>query len=89
MTTAYGPLNVTGSCLPKNNIHLRDHIYFLFRSLQRGIRPDENWKLILFKVNGVDFTQLLNLNEDPNELTNLTGDKKYNNKLKNCYCNRI
>ncbi len=71
------------SLLPaiKNNAHLRDDVYYLYRDFQRGVRTADNWKLILYNVKGVHTTQLFNLNDDPNELHNLTADKRYAQKL--------
>ncbi|MFT4154939.1 sulfatase-like hydrolase/transferase [Parafilimonas sp.] len=86
-------LDFTGTAIPasvesksllpviKNNAPLRDHIYFLYRDLMRGIRTSDNWKLLLYNVNGVHTTQLFNLNKDPYELHNLAGDKQYSHKV--------
>jgi len=71
------------SLLPviKNDAPLRDDVYFLYRDFQRGVRTTDNWKLILYNVNGVHTTQLFNLNTDPAEMHNLAKDEKYTNKL--------
>ena len=71
------------SLLPtiKNNAPLRNDLYFLYRDFQRGVRTADNWKLIMYNVNGVHTTQLFDLNTDPYELHNLAADKKYNNRL--------
>ena len=55
----------------------RDDVYFLYRDFQRGIRTDDNWKLILYNVKGVQSTQLFNCNTDPDELHNLADTKSY------------
>lgn len=41
-----------------------------YRNVQRAIRTDD-WKLILYNVNGVKTTQLFNVAKDPWEMTNL------------------
>ncbi len=71
------------SLLPviKKNAPLRNDIYFLYRDFQRGVRTADNWKLIVYNVNGMHTTQLFDLNTDPYELHNLADDKKYNAKL--------
>lgn len=71
------------SLLPtiKTNAPLRDNVYFLYRDLMRGVRTTDNWKLIVYHVNGVHTTQLFDLDTDPYELHNLAAEKKYEDKL--------
>ena len=48
----------------------RTTLMFGFRHVQRGLR-DDRWKLIRYPE--IDRTQLFDLREDPNEITNLAG----------------
>ena len=48
----------------------REHLYFAFMSWQRAIR-NERYKLIEYAVDGTRHTQLFDLQQDPDELTNL------------------
>ncbi len=50
----------------------RDHLYFAFMSWQRAVREGQ-YKLIEYCVNGQRQTQLFDLSNDPDELTNLAG----------------
>lgn len=87
-------LNLTGIPIPasvesksllpaiKNNDVMRDHVYFLYRDCQRGIRTVDNWKLIMYNVKGVQTSQLFDLDTDPYEMHNLAQNKKYSYKLK-------
>jgi len=86
-------LDFTGVALPNSiesksllptitkDVLLRDNIYFVYRDLMRGVRTADNWKLIVYNVNGVHTTQLFDLNTDPYELHNLASENKYNSKL--------
>jgi arylsulfatase A-like enzyme len=56
---------------------VRNHVYFLYRDLQRGVRTADNWKLIVYHVNGNYRCELFDLNNDPNELHDLSTNKKY------------
>lgn len=51
---------------------VRPSIVAQYRDCQRAMRTDE-WKLILYSVNGVKTTQLFNVKKDPWEMTNLAG----------------
>lgn len=64
----------------KNKI-VRDKVFYAYRNFQRGIRTDDNWKLILYNVNNKNTAQLFNLNKDPWELNNLAQDPAYADKL--------
>ena len=55
---------------------LRESLFLAYTKLQRGVRTDENWKLIKYNVKGVQTTQLFNLNEDPFEMNNLVSDDR-------------
>lgn len=60
-----------------SQVTVRNHVYFLYGNLQRGVRTADNWKLILYHVNGHYTAELFDLNTDPNELHNLYPNKKY------------
>lgn len=51
----------------------RDHLYFAYRHLMRGIRNDR-YKLIEYAVDGRRRTQLFDLQEDPAEIRDLAAD---------------
>jgi arylsulfatase A-like enzyme len=59
----------------------RKAVYYAYRGLQRGVRTADNWKLIHYKVKGVETLQLFDLNKDPYEIQNLANDKRYQQKL--------
>lgn len=48
-----------------------DSVFLAYRKFQRGIRTDDNWKLIKYNVRGRKTTQLFDLNADPMEKNNL------------------
>lgn len=54
----------------------RDRLYYSYMDNQRGI-SDGTWKLIEYHVNGERTTQLFNLKDDPWEMNDLSGQKKY------------
>jgi arylsulfatase A-like enzyme len=58
----------------------RPVMYYAYRSFQRAIRKDE-YKFILYNVDGVQTAQLFNLRNDPREMKNLAGEEKYNHIL--------
>jgi len=58
----------------------RKHLYFAFMSWQRAIQKDD-YKLIEYCVKGTRHTQLFDLNQDPNETTNLAAEPKQAKKL--------
>lgn len=64
-----------------NNAIVRKEVFYAYRNLHRGIRTDDNWKLIKYNVNNEEITQLFNLNTDPWEITNLADDKRYFSRL--------
>lgn len=49
----------------------RDSVFLAYRHLQRGVRTDDDWKLIRYNVGSEETTQLFDLNTDPHELHNL------------------
>ncbi len=64
---------------PKTDI--RDDLFYAYRNIQRGIRTNDNWKLIVYNVKNRDTTQLFNLNKDPWELNNIANNSKYQEKV--------
>lgn len=56
-------------------------LYFAYKNFQRGYVTQDGWKMIRYNVNGTETVQLFNLNEDPFEMNNLAGDKKYAAKM--------
>ena len=56
----------------------RPHLIFAYRNIQRAIR-DDRWKLIRYPQ--VDRTQLFDLQNDPEEITNLAADPQHAAKL--------
>jgi arylsulfatase A-like enzyme len=58
---------------------VRDVIFLAYRDVQRAVRQGP-WKLIRYPQ--VDRTQLFNLDRDPDEITDLAGDPKYADKVK-------
>lgn len=59
-----------GPALDNVRATIRPSIVAPYKNCQRAIRTDE-WKLILYNVNGVKTTQLFNVAKDPWEMTNL------------------
>ena len=57
----------------------RPHLFASYADLQRSIRRDE-FKLIVYNVNGTITEQLFNINEDPLELNNLAGKEEWQEK---------
>lgn len=60
---------------------IRSQLFFAYRNFQRGIRTENNWKLIKYQVNNIETTQLFNLNEDPWEMNSLADSQEYAGKL--------
>lgn len=60
----------------------RKAIYYAYRDIQRGVRTEDNWKLIRYNVNGTETTQLFDLNTDPFETKNLAGERRFEKKHK-------
>ena len=79
------PQTVEGKSLmpaiKKSDTKIRDSVFLAYRHLQRGVRTDDNWKLILYNVRGELKTQLFNLNSDPWEIDNLAEQTIYRHQL--------
>jgi arylsulfatase A-like enzyme len=58
----------------------REYLSFAFMSWQRALR-DERFKLIEYCVDGSRFTQLFDLEKDPDEMKNLAGNPEYDQQL--------
>ena len=58
----------------------RDHLYFAFMNWQRGIQNNK-YKLIEYCVKGKRYTQLFNLQEDPEEIQNLAGNPEHTKRI--------
>jgi arylsulfatase A-like enzyme len=52
---------------------VRDSVFLAYRHVQRGVRTDD-WKLILYNVQGKRTTQLFDLRKDPWEMNNLASE---------------
>ncbi|MBX2925929.1 MAG: sulfatase-like hydrolase/transferase [Chitinophagaceae bacterium] len=59
----------------------RDHLFFVYANLQRAVKKN-GLKLIRYNVNGESKTQLFDLNKDPYEMKDVSGDKQYTSSLK-------
>jgi arylsulfatase A-like enzyme len=59
----------------------RDSVFLAYTKLQRGVRTDDDWKLIKYNVKGEQHTQLFDLNRDPHEMNDLAGDARYKDRL--------
>lgn len=62
------------------NAKIRDAVFLAYKTFQRAIRTDDNWKLIEYHVNGEHGIQLFDLNEDPFEMNNLVGKPQHQRK---------
>lgn len=60
---------------------VRDYLYYSYMDNQRAV-SDGEWKLCEYNVKGVRTTQLFNLKNDPWEMNNLAGEKKYGKIIK-------
>lgn len=59
---------------------LREHVFLSFIKTQRGVRTNDNWKLIQYFVDGQNTGQFFNLNVDPWETKNLYDDPAFQSK---------
>jgi arylsulfatase A-like enzyme len=59
----------------------RDHVLYAYRNIQRGVRTQDDWKLIEYRVSGGRRSQLFNLQSDPWELRDLSEDPAYRDRL--------
>jgi arylsulfatase A-like enzyme len=58
----------------------RDKVFFSYLNLQRAIVKN-GFKLVCYNVKGQPRTQLFDLNNDPDELHDLSGNEKYRDKI--------
>lgn len=77
------PASVKGISLAKTienpSVRKREDILLAYMNLQRAIKKD-NFKLILYNVNGERHPQLFDLNADPMEIRNIYYDPQYAKK---------
>lgn len=50
---------------------VRDSVFLAYTKLQRGVRTENDWKLIKYNVKNVQTSQLFDLKQDPHEMNNL------------------
>jgi arylsulfatase A-like enzyme len=60
---------------------VRDSVFYAYRNFQRGVRKDQ-WKMIRYQVNGVETTQLFDLQTDPWETHDLSKREGNAGKIK-------
>jgi arylsulfatase A-like enzyme len=59
----------------------REHVLYAYRNVQRGVRTQDDWKLIEYRVSGGRRSQLFNLQSDPWELRDLSADPMHRDRL--------
>ncbi|MFC1502568.1 sulfatase-like hydrolase/transferase [bacterium] len=78
------PLSVEGKSLApvlkRRDGKIRDSLFLAYTKLQRGVRTDDDWKLIKYMVKGQEMTQLFNVRNDPQEMHNLIGDPHFSRR---------
>lgn len=67
--------------LEKKEVKGRDHLFFVYTNLQRAVKKD-GLKLIHYNVNGEARIQLFDLNKDPYERKDVSGEREYQKALK-------
>lgn len=60
---------------------IRDDLFLAYRHTQRALRTGDDWKLIVTQFKGENHYQLFNLNEDPWETSDLSGDPAARDRL--------
>ncbi len=60
---------------------LRDSMFFAYRDFQRAVRTNE-WKMIRYRVNGKQTTQLFHIGRDPWEKNDLSGQAQMAGRIK-------
>lgn len=84
LTDIKAPKDMNGKSLRSNlldsNTKGRDHIYLSYINLQRAVKKD-NYKLIMYTVNGDRRIQLFDLKKDPLERDNLIDNPIYKDKV--------
>lgn len=63
--------------LQNNQAKIHDSVFLAYTKIHRGVRRNDNWKLIKYNVHGEQRTQLFNLNDDPDELKNLADQSEF------------
>ncbi|MGC4049262.1 MAG: sulfatase-like hydrolase/transferase [Paludibaculum sp.] len=76
LTGTKAPAGVEGMSLLRGR---RESVFFAYRHFQRGVRTDE-WKLILYMVEGKSTAQLFHMKSDPWEMRNLIDTPKHAGK---------
>jgi arylsulfatase A-like enzyme len=67
--------------IKKPSGHLRKHLYNVYGNWSRSIKTDDGWKMILYNVDGSMHTQLFDLNDDPWETKDLSGDPQMQKRI--------
>jgi arylsulfatase A-like enzyme len=60
---------------------VRQNIYNVYGHWSRSLKTGDGFKLIVYNVKGALTTQLFNLKKDPWEMKNLSGEKRYAQKV--------
>jgi len=80
------PSTVEGKSLQpvigNGGVKIRDSVFLAYTRIQRGIRTDDNWKLIAYNHRGLQRTQLFDLNKDPWEKNDLSEQEAYEKRQK-------
>lgn len=63
--------------LQDNQAKIHNSVFLVYTKIHRGVRRDDNWKLIKYNVHGEQRTQLFNLNDDPHELNDLADQSEF------------
>ncbi len=67
--------------LKKSGRKIRDSLFLAYTRIHRGVRTDDDWKLIEYNVDGTRRTQLFNLRRDPWEMHNLAEEAVHKDRL--------
>jgi len=66
--------------LQDKDVKIRESVFLAYRKFQRGIRTDDDWKLLEYNVRGRRTTQLFELKKDPWETANLASDPVFSDQ---------
>jgi arylsulfatase A-like enzyme len=87
MTGLEMPASIEGRSLrpviKSGTIKIRDSVFLAYTKIQRGIRTDDDWKLICYNNRGMLRTQLFNLRVDPWEKIDLAGLEAHRERQQN------